>query len=344
METLSLEGSQSQTFIKPLSECHLFRALKSEHFPQILKIGELLRFDPDEVILRQGDPSDSFLVVVQGEASVRIKNSAGEEVEVGRVPLPSSVGEIGLLLNEPRTASVIALTDVQAIRFNAKAFEAMFQKIPNFGVGLAGGLAYRLQQVSGKVPLPQYDLKKGAPNAETLALLPIEMIQRHRALPLSVSGNALTLGLVDDPSSALLNAVHELLPSMELRTVKIDAKSFDEVLHAHSGIKGWRTAAAPAAAAAAPRSPRLDQMLERMVAEGASDLHLAAGHKPIWRIDGDIRAIEDAPILGPTEVLDLLAPVMESRHSEQFQNDSDTDFAYSLPGVARFRVNLYRDR
>jgi twitching motility protein PilT len=80
-----------------------------------------------------------------------------------------------------------------------------------------------------------------------------------------------------------------------------------------------------------------------MVAEGASDLHLAAAHKPHWRVDGDMAVIEDGPVLGPDDALELLTPVMEQRHRDQFAEDNDVDFAYSIPGVARFRVNLFRD-
>ena len=72
------------------------------------------------------------------------------EVEIGEIPLPSSVGEVSLLLDEPRTASVTAKTPVTALKFSSKAFEAMFQKIPQFGSALASGLAHRLHQISGK--------------------------------------------------------------------------------------------------------------------------------------------------------------------------------------------------
>ena len=81
------------------------------------------------------------------------------------------------------------------------------------------------------------------------------------------------------------------------------------------------------------RSPRLEKLLERVVAEGASDLHLSAGHKPHWRVDGDMRAMDDLAVLGASEVLELLEPVMEARHKQQFAEDSDTDLAYALPGL-----------
>jgi len=94
---------------------------------------------------------------------------------------------------------------------------------------------------------------------------------------------------------------------------------------------------------AQPTSPRLDSLLRRMVAEGASDLHLSAGHKPRWRIDGDMREMADAAVLKATDVLDLVDPIMLERNRRQFKEENDTDFAYAIQDVARFRVNLFAD-
>jgi hypothetical protein len=246
------------------------------------------------------------------------------------------VGEAGLLLNENRTVSIVAKSDVLALKFGAKAFEAMFQKIPSFGAALSAGLAHRLQQLSGRVQLPDHD--RSQPPAELVALLPVEFVQRHRVLPLKHEGTRLTLGLVDDPNSQVLSAVRTMVPSADLNLVHIDSVFFNEVMGSLAGVEEWKdrgaAKAAPAEAAAA-RSPRLDKLLERMVAEGASDVHLSARHKPQWRIDGDMHTIGDTAVLGPTEVQELLEPVMEKRHRDQFAADSDTDFACA-PGRGPF--------
>jgi twitching motility protein PilT len=81
-----------------------------------------------------------------------------------------------------------------------------------------------------------------------------------------------------------------------------------------------------------------------MIGEGASDLHLTAGHRPHWRINGDMFPIADAATLGTEEVLELLSPTMEPRHRQEFTEGSDVDFAYSMGSHARFRVNMFRDR
>jgi len=345
METVTPDAGQQRQLAEVLARCPLFRALKPDHFPQILKAGELVRFASGEAIIQQGTPADSFFVLMDGEATISVSGQGGDATSLGRVPYPNSVGEVGLLLGEQRTASVTATGDVLALKFGAKAFEAMFQKIPNFGIGLSQGLAYRLSQVSGKIGLPEYDTGRGVPETEVVTLLPSEFCRRHRVLALAKEQSVLTLGFVDEPTSAVTSAVHAQLPGVDLNPVHVDVEFFNQVMSRHGGVEGWTTGSMPAVSedAAAPSSPRLDALLQRMVAEGASDLHLSARHKPRWRVDGDMQEMADAAPLGTEEVWELLEPVLEKRHREEFLADSDTDLAYTLPGVARFRVNLFRD-
>jgi twitching motility protein PilT len=337
--TPETKDAVDERVLSALRKCPLFRALKAEQIPQLAKAGEIVRFETGENVIKQGEPSDSFFVIIEGDAAVTIDRN-GEAVGLGSVPTPVSVGEVGLLLGEPRTATVLARSEVLALKFSAKAFEAMFKKIPEFGVALSSGLAYRLHHVSDR-QLPAYD-STVRPSDDVLDLLPVELLQRHRVLPLKVEGNVLTLGFGDEPTTQVIEAVRQLLPSLELKPVRIEAPFFNEVMRSRAGVKELRQKAA-AAAPEKPRSPQLDKLLERMVAEGASDLHLSAGHKPHWRVDGEMLPIADATPLGAEEVLDLVSPAFEKRHREEFAADSDTDLAYSLPGVARFRVNVFRD-
>jgi twitching motility protein PilT len=348
METPTIDAALREKLVHALGRCPLFRLLKPELLPQLLTAGEVVSFSAGETIVREGEAADAFFVLAEGEAAISVEGPGGERRELGRAPQPSSIGEVGLLLCEPRTATVTAVTDVVAVKFKAKAFEQMFLKIPGFGLGLSAGLALRLQRLSGMVPLPDHDLGATPPSPETLALLPMPFIQRHRVVPLRQEGQVVTLGFVDDPSSQALRAVHERLPGVEIRAMRVTAAAFDALLSAQGGVADWSRPApvepaAPAGVLPAPRSPKLDKMLERVVAEGASDLHLAPGFKPRWRVDGDMKEIADAAVLGPEEALRLLEPVMDERHKQELAQQLDVDLAYAVPGLARFRVNVYRE-
>jgi twitching motility protein PilT len=345
METMTEEQVQLEAVAPAFRACPLFQALKDEHYPQILKIAEPVRFEAEEVIIEEGSDADAFFIILDGEAAIRLTTPSGDSVELGRIPKGSTFGEMGLLLGKKRTASVAAVTDLKALKFSDKAFDTMFQKIPKFGLGLSQGLAKRLDEVSAQIPLPKYDSRKGAPPADVLKLIPKEFCQRHRLLPLEVEGNVLTVGVVDDPSTAVVAAIRQHVPSMEITTVRADLPFFNEVMQTHSGVRTISRGAEPQdkGKKETARSPELDALLSQMVAEGASDLHLSAAHKPRWRIHGDMHEVADGPVLGAAQVFELLKPVLADRHREEFVSDSDSDFAYAVPGVARFRVNLFRD-
>ena len=346
METVKVNDERREQILSILGESLLFRGLKPGDFLKILDIADVLRFDPGEVILHEGDASDAFYVILRGEASIRVRRSTGELVDIGRIPRPASFGEIGLLLGESRTASVTAIGELEVLRFSENVFNAMMKQIPRFRLEIPRGLASRLQQVSGRIGLPDYDVDKGPPSQEAATLLPGALCQRHRVLALEVISNVVTLGMVDDPTAEAIGAVREHLPGMELNTVHISLRFFNEVMQSHAGLEDWSRedrVAPTEIPEQAPQSPRLDALLERVVAEGASDLHLSAGRRPYWRIDGDIREITDTAVLGPTEVLDLVEPVMEERHRDEFSETSDVDFVHSVEGLARFRVNTFRD-
>ena len=89
----------------------------------------------------------------------------------------------------------------------------------------------------------------------------------------------------------------------------------------------------------------IDDLFNRMLTDGASDLHLTSNETPKFRVDGDIVEVAGAPALTPEQMQQVLFEIAPQRNQEEFTTDNDTDFAYELPGgAARFRANLFRDR
>jgi len=350
MKTLALDGDLRQKVVALLGRAPLFRELSPAHFENVLARAHLVLFDPGETLVREGEASGDMFLLVQGEASVRVpEKRTGEPVDVGRLQSPETVGEMGLLLRQPRSATVTALTPVFALRLETGPFEAMFTELPGFGLGMARALALRLRHTTRQIPLPEWD-GEVSPSPKLMELLPLAFLERHRVLPLKLDGTVLTLGFVGETDPAVLSSARQMLPSLQLRPVGVSARAFDAVLSKSAAVPEW-TAKAPGsqpAVEAAPKdegprsSPALDALLRRMVAEGASDLHLSGGHKPRWRIDGEIRSIEDAAELGRETVLEMVQPIMDQRARDAFA-EHDADFAYAIQGLARFRVNVFRD-
>jgi twitching motility protein PilT len=83
--------------------------------------------------------------------------------------------------------------------------------------------------------------------------------------------------------------------------------------------------------------------LEALVAAKGSDLHLKVGSPPRMRVDGRLVMLE-GPSLTPEVAENLLRDLIRPDLLQQFQQTNEADFAYSLPGVGRFRVNAFRQR
>jgi twitching motility protein PilT len=97
-------------------------------------------------------------------------------------------------------------------------------------------------------------------------------------------------------------------------------------------------------AAGAGDSALLTRLLEAVVERGASDLHLAAGARPMLRVRGELTAVEEYERLTPPVIQRMMYAVITQRQRERFEEYLELDFAYAVPGMARFRVNLYQQR
>ncbi len=88
----------------------------------------------------------------------------------------------------------------------------------------------------------------------------------------------------------------------------------------------------------------IDAMLRHMVQRNASDVHLSSTFKPYLRIDGAMERQEEWPVQTSDGILAMLTEIMPAHNQRQFEREWDTDFAYEIPGVGRFRVNAFHDR
>ncbi len=87
---------------------------------------------------------------------------------------------------------------------------------------------------------------------------------------------------------------------------------------------------------------QIDALLEMMAARRCSDLHVKAGTSPAVRLDGTLTILRDLPVIDAASTEALAREVLEPRHRALFEEGRDIDMAYSLIGVGRFRINIYR--
>lgn len=88
----------------------------------------------------------------------------------------------------------------------------------------------------------------------------------------------------------------------------------------------------------------LQDLLLAMLETGASDLHLTIGAPPMVRVRGELTGLDAFPVLSAPVIHRVMYAAITQKQREKFEADLELDFAYSLPGKARFRVNMYRQR
>lgn len=90
---------------------------------------------------------------------------------------------------------------------------------------------------------------------------------------------------------------------------------------------------------------RMDALFYKMAEVGASDLHMSVSTPPMIRKDGKMQLLEcSETTLTPEMMKHLLTSIMPAKNQEEFSQRNDTDFAYEIPGLARFRANIFADR
>jgi twitching motility protein PilT len=88
----------------------------------------------------------------------------------------------------------------------------------------------------------------------------------------------------------------------------------------------------------------LDALLKTLVGRGGSDLHLTTGIPPAIRVNGELTHLDEFAVLEADELQKLLYAIMTQKQREEFENHLELDMSYSIPGLARFRVNIFQQR
>ena len=106
-----------------------------------------------------------------------------------------------------------------------------------------------------------------------------------------------------------------------------------------------KSSASASASAGSQMQNRMDDLFRLMEKVGASDLHMSVSVPPMVRKDGKMMKLESTEgVLTPASMKELLYSIMPKKNQEEFERRHDTDFAYEIANLARFRANIFADR
>src|SRR5882724_4957576 len=88
----------------------------------------------------------------------------------------------------------------------------------------------------------------------------------------------------------------------------------------------------------------IDDILKGAIRVGASDVHLKVRNSPVFRVDGKLIFLKDAPQISEEDMKNIAFSMMNARQREKFEKYNEIDLAYSISGLSRFRVNIFQQR
>ena len=139
-----------------LQEYELLRRIPffSEIEPARLKLlafmSERVGYDPGKPLMRQGDPADAAYLIIEGEADIILEGPAGP-ITVATLGANEIVGEIGILCDAPRNATVCAKNRLVALRIARDPFMRMVREFPTMAVSIMRELAHRLELTNNQL-------------------------------------------------------------------------------------------------------------------------------------------------------------------------------------------------
>jgi len=195
--------------------------------------------------------------------------------------------------------------------------------------GAAGKMAVEVTQNDGALKV-----SIGAPGAHLLEAAALDTAMTDTGgldinPPASAppSPHAVMLGGYDIDSVMAEEASPEAPPVTPAAPAAVPVMEFEEV-----GAGGLK------------RVKHIDELFSLLRDREGSDLHLSSNVKPVFRIHGKMQKLEEFEVTDREHCKELLWAITPDRNKVEWEKDHDTDFAYEIPGVARFRCNIMADR
>jgi twitching motility protein PilT len=257
MKEHAISGDYRDFTINAIRKSPLFATVDPASLERLLGEGTLVEYGPGELLMREGDASDRFGLIVMGEVTTWVVEPiTGEPIELGRIKATETIGEMGLMTKTPRTATSAAVKQTYCAWFNDKAFDFLLDRVPGFSRRMTQSLAQRLAETSKRLPLPDItrdDYK--AITADIVARLPADLVLRRKAIPLQADAQAVLVGLVDVPDRNVADEIRNALLPIRPRFGRISAAEFDVLCEQFGLTRAPRVSAQAAAAAASAAAP-----------------------------------------------------------------------------------------
>lgn len=139
-----------QEEVELLRNIPMFAKLEPSKLKLLAFTSERLAFDTGNALFRQGEPGDAAYIIIDGEASVEVDSPSGP-IKVATLGRNDFVGEIAILCDVPRTATVVAATNLVTLRISKELFFRLITEFPQMAVEIMRELAHRLEMTTARL-------------------------------------------------------------------------------------------------------------------------------------------------------------------------------------------------
>lgn len=136
--------------VESLREVPMFRGVEGPRLKLLAFASERVGYAAGQVLFNQGDASDAAYVILEGSASVVIDTPNGS-LKVAELGKNAIVGEMGVISDAPRSATVLVSKDLVALRIRKDVFLDMIREFPTMSVAVMQELARRLERTDAKL-------------------------------------------------------------------------------------------------------------------------------------------------------------------------------------------------
>ena len=212
-------------------------------------------------------------------------------------------------------------------------------EISRGGTGIGLLIRPAKKALATKVELPPKKTRRSTrPPPGPIPAAPIELQRNAPIMPERGSSPSPERGSSPGPERAPVPPPDPSRPTIELNNRKPPASAPPPVAPPPDSSRAVLRSVATAGANG------IDALLREMLEMTASDLHLSAGNHPVMRVHGEIHFAKERSVLSSDDVNALVQQIMTDKAKKDFADTRDADFAYEIPGLARFRVNVFEDR
>jgi len=331
----------------------LFRNCKLDELFDLAHNADQLHTNKGDTIVQTGKPGAGLGLLLRGEASLMLENAAsGTRTRLEKLKPGSLFGEVGLLLGSGNPHSVVAEADCDSLLIDPGQFEKTMLENPEVSLSLARKISSRMVQATflgsanveqapppqvQKAPPEQPHQPRGAVKpsdvipwdetanynltGEVVGMIPPKLIRKHRMLPLHVSDQVLTVGMVNPRSVEAKQELRRMLQTTDPEVVAISEDDYNSTV-ARLNLGGGKQPRARGGARAGQITYAVDvdkeaqkkkaiigneviKLFDQIVLEaldlGASDIHIepgSVGVKVRYRTEGSL--VERKEVISPT--------------------------------------------